>query len=831
MYSDMQTTVGCCIYNYRRVWILYFFDGEKMNNKLVLISSFVLLSLASAFGQMQRDTGDIFSPYNARPLQSIVDDLYLSARSDLNKARQAMILLEAVNKLDPRADSLLEDTIRFAVLFPDNEYSELLNASFAEYLDDDSDLEVLRSIVSYGLSQLNSREQRQEYLLAMLQKTGNRNSAFASEVATQLALLDLETGDAEAAKTRLITAHDLFAYNEQAYLKMDQLFAASDLTIPAPIYASQLRRRMVLNPAGIGTALSFADFAQQVRLYDVACDAYEYAWNLYAFLYPDDDIPASIYLPWAVCSYNTDHRRMKCFEIASMVRQSGRFDLILEGITARVASAVGDFNQKREVMLAGRKAEQILTSNPTDDSVTPEQIAWFYMFASPDFEKALAWANRAYSADPKSEQVKAILGYAFVLNGNYDLAKELIDGLEDKHQIAAIASAMIKLSESDKEGAVETLKKAVEMDPSTLAAERAVSKIEDLGSEYIPVLLPENTQKELKRYFGSEIVPQFTPLNRIVEIKLGVPGSELRYGNDLNATVTITNRSNQPLVISDDSFINGNVRIDAQVRGDINRYIPRLVEFKIRPSKPLETNRYALRDVNLSNTVLRKLLQGHPQAQVQIDFTVYIDPVVAKDGSVRNAMPFIKPEVRTVTRKKINILRESLITQLNYLSSGQVKQRVNGVELFTGLYMEYKESQQPAGLEYPAIPIELPLLTSALRKGLNDEDWTVRFHTMYQLLPVSGDLEFSFVRRISELLSSRYWPERMMALYLLSNSQGSGFQPVIDWVSENDNEKLVRQFADIIKNSPIQPAAAKPDTVDITDNPEARQMVEMLIEP
>ena len=804
--------------------------GAKMNNKLVILVILILISINSAPAKMLTDSDDIFSPYNAQPLASIVSDLFPYAKSDLNTAHQAMIMLQAIERLDPRSDSLLDDTIRFATLFSDNEYGEALNAAFKEYLSENADLYTLGSIVTYGLSQLNSREQRQDYLVDMLGRTGKTNPAFASELATQLAMLDIETGDLEAAKTRLIRAYDSYPYNKLAYDKMDQIFASSDMVLPPAVYISQLRRNMILNPAGIGTALAFADYAQQIGLYDIASDAYKYAWNLYAFMYPTDPIPPSIYLPWAIACYNTDHQRMQCFQIASMVRQSGRFDLILEGITGRVASEVGDFNQTKQVMLAGQKAEQILAANPSDDTVTPEQLAWFYTFASPDFEKALAWANRAYSADSKSEQVKSLLAYAFVLNANYDLAAELVDGLEEKHQIAAIASALIKLNAGDKDGAVESLKSAVAMDPSSLAAETAMTKITDLGSAYIPVDVPENAQNELRNNFGAKIVADFTELNKIVDLKLGLPGSELRYGSDLKATFSITNRSLQPLIVSDSSFVKGNIRIDAQIRGDLNRFLPKLVEFKICPSKPLDTNKYFLKDINLMTSDLRRVLYSHPQASLQIDFTVYIDPVVTSDGSVRNAIPFIKPETRTVSRQKVNVLRDSLITQLNYLSSGQIKQRVNCVELFTGLLIEHKESLQPGGLEYPAIPIELPLLTSAIRKGLGDEDWTVRFHTMYYLLQMRDDLEFSMVTRVSELLSSPYWPERLMALYLLSSTQGSQFTPVLDWVIQNDKEPLVRQLAEVVKTGKSAKSTPNAQKIQVNDNPEAQKMVEMLIE-
>ena len=99
-------------------------------------------------------------------------------------------------------------------------------------------------------------------------------------------------------------------------------------------------------------------------------------------------------------------------------------------------------------------------------------------------------------------------------------------------------------------------------------------------------------------------------------------------------------------------------------------------------------------------------------------------------------------------------------------------------------------------MSYEALEVELPLLTSAIRKGLKDEDWTVKMQVMAALLPMKNQMEFSFVRQISEGLYDDQWPVRMIALYLLSRTQGEGFRPVLEGKSEDDPEAIVRQFAE-----------------------------------
>ena len=112
---------------------------------------------------------------------------------------------------------------------------------------------------------------------------------------------------------------------------------------------------------------------------------------------------------------------------------------------------------------------------------------------------------------------------------------------------------------------------------ASLAAENGRMRLKDLDSEYIEEVAGERAIKELERNFGSTVVPPFTPLEKIVDVKLGAGGSDLRYSGDLDASITITNRSFQPIVISDSSFIKGHIRIDAQIRGDVEKSIEKRI--------------------------------------------------------------------------------------------------------------------------------------------------------------------------------------------------------------------------------------------------------------
>ena len=762
-------------------------------NMVVLFALILSIGICFSGGSEARGE-DLFSPYNAETFLEITDGMYLRALSNVNQAQVAMTLLEASVELGVAREDIVEEFIAFLVLIPDDDHKDTLDAVFKGYVDDRSDLGILRTIVNYGLDRLDSREEREVYLQKMLGSVAKKNSAFASELMTQIAALELEKGDVEAGKTHLIKASDIYPYNKIAFDRLEEVYADSEQTHSMLDHADYFRREVIRDPLNIEAVMLFAGYAERRELYDVASRAYEYAVSLYKYLYPGRSVPASMYVPWAMACYNTQYSQAKCFAIAAEVRSNGVFDLVVEGICGSLATKIGNLSQSREAVIAGLKAEELLDKKTGDGTLTAEQVSWFYIFALPDNDKALAWANRAYSIDAKSESVKSILGYAFVLNKNYDLAEELVGDLAEKDQIALIATAMIKGNKGEDAEAIEILKSAIRMDGGSLAAERGRDMLTNFGSEYIPEVVAGKVFAELARSFGKEVIGEFTPIENMISVKLGLSGTDFMYSSDLDAILSLTNSSLEPVLISKSSILKGRIRIDAELSGDINQVIHELVVKTIEPSKPIMPGEHFLIDIELMTGELRDTLVRHPQANVEIVFTVYLDPV-EDHGGVRNAVGYFEPLRKSIIRRGVNASRETLIRQLGYLSTGQMKQRVRSAEFFAGLLMEHYE-RESSGLTYEALDVELPLLTSAIRKGLNDEAWTVKMQTMAALLPMKHEMEFSFVRHISEYLNDVHWPVRMTALYLLSGTQGEGFKPVLEWNSEHDPDSIVRQFAD-----------------------------------
>jgi hypothetical protein len=635
-----------------------------------------------------------------------------------------------------------------------------------------------------------------------------------------------EKADLEAAKSYLMQAYSSNKYNKLAFAKLAELMPEQ---IGPAIYLEHLRLTLREDPSDIEAAFAFAQYAEQLQLYETAEAAYEYCVELFTYLYPSEPLPARIYLPWAISSYNmqgprfagTQRNQSKCLQIANLIRQNGRFDLLIEALAAKAAAKVGDGELATQIFqVAEEKARQLSMqglkqrtsglglpddSNSRQAGGTPQggssatQFAWFYCFALPDAEKALYWANEAYAAEPNSTTTASILAYALVMNNQLKWAKPLVDKYQ-RNQIADLALAQIQLAEGQQNLAIETLRSVIAKDPGSLAAERAKEILVLQGQKYTPPVDPEVLLIVLKNTFGQAIVPPFTPPERIISVQFSIRGNTFQYGSEFDGDVAIINNSPEPLVISDDGLFRGNIRIDADISGDLNKKIPNLVFIRNRMVFLVEPGRSTVISLQLVTGELKRMLLTHPQASLNIEFTLYLDPVTTQDGEITNRLTNLKPVKVQVQRPGIELTSRYLTNRFNSISKGSLGQEINTAQLFVGLLAEqHAMSNRELAYELRYADWVPPLLRSALlhESGLlrnpAEGQWVVKAHTMAEMLSLPMDPEL--INAVAENLNNANWAVRMMAVYLLAKGSDDEFNEVLDWTTKNDSNMLVRSMA------------------------------------
>jgi len=75
---------------------------------------------------------------------------------------------------------------------------------------------------------------------------------------------------------------------------------------------------------------------------------------------------------------------------------------------------------------------------------------------------------------------------------------------------------------------------------------------------------------------------------------------------------------------------------------------------------------------------------------------------------------------------------------------------------------------------------------------------------MAAMLPLQ--LDYELTTAVAESLDDSRWPVRMMAVYLLADSQGQAFGKVLEWTAKEDKSEYVRQMATALSATEPPPA-------------------------
>ena len=728
------------------------------------------------------------------------------------QVEQAMMFLAGARELNPNSERINEAILNASQLIDGDEFDENVYAAFDEYAGYNTDLEVTRKAVLHLLEGKNTREEREKVLSNLLQKVGNRNKFLKSELLTQLGILSAEKaqfGVGSESRDYLLKAISANPYNQLAFTSLNELLKKTDQTLPPSFFARYLRTAMTGDPLDMEAALLFARYANHVGIYDIASDAYAYCSKLYKHLNMGDLPDRSIYLPFALSSYHSESKKMRCLAILNEVRNRGIFDFVLESIAGLAALKMSDKEQGERILAeAGRMAEDKL-GKPGALSlvVTESQIAWFYSFVSPDPVKALKWAKKAYENDPDSEHAQALLGYALAENSVSDSnpkvklqkAKDIIGGgekpLYEKNQIAAVAMGLVRIAEGDMDAAGEVLQLAVYIDEESFAAEKAESLLKDIGREYQYQGAAEMVRESLENLFPDGVVPEFTPESEIISAKLSFDTENVDFGEEIECDLVISNNWTEPMVISDNGLYKGYVRVDARVSGDVEANISELVSMRFRPGRVIEAGGHYAVELDLMRGSLRRLLLIYPQADLNIEFTVYLDPVAARSGELSSAIEGMAALSKTVKREGVDITKRFLMGHFKMLNEGTFDQRVRAGQLFTSLFREQYATNANGGRLYRLAKIERYMVVSAIVKNVSDKDWRVRCGAICSLVNIRPPIDFKITRAVSENMNDSKWPVRMAALYMLSGCQGDNFSQVIDWKAKNDPNEIVRRLA------------------------------------
>ena len=758
-----------------------------------ILAAVMAAGLSSA-ARAQTGQAAVFSPQTASVFVKTAQEIF---RRDAAESEPAMRFLDAAAAMDRNSALISENILRIGAgsCMGQSDYSEAINAALGTYISRQSDLEVVYGAIRCVLTNLNVRQDREALLERLLRRYAAVNATLGSELATQLGVLAAEKADTAGARDRFSYAYQLNPYNRPAFDHLTELYAAEGLSVSPEAYSVHLRTMLDANPYDLSVALRYADILRQMEKYPEATQMYEVADRVFTWQYPDQTSGQSIYLPWLLSCYRSPRLYSQCSDLADKFRRTVAFDLMLEAVAGRAAAKMARPDQARSILEeAAQKAEQMLGQTDLSLPIYPEHLAWFYSFILERPDSALAWSNQAFSQAPDRRGVRSIFAYTLAMNGQYDLAQQYAESLAKTDQVAAITMALVRRQEEARQTAIDLLRESIAMAPDTFEAEKARALLADLGSEYITPPVVQAVEKALQEKFGDRIVPAYLEPRQRFSAKMLFSGSDIFYGGDLDPRLVIENNSSSPLVIQDGGMLAGYIRVDAAVRGDLTMDIPDLLSTRICPSRPIMPNEHVFIPLDLQTGKLRRLLMTYPQASLELEFTVYLDPIIGGDGAVANALKGTSPVRATVRRRGATLTREFMMQRLDALSKGQEGQKIQAAQLFVGLLAE-QEAFRLGQAQYAYTQVETPLLVDAVRRSLTDENWRLRVHAMTAIDAVVLPTDYALIQTLSDNLNHNHWPVRFMSLYLLRNLQKGAFQQVLDWTAQYDPYNLNRRLA------------------------------------
>jgi hypothetical protein len=765
-------------------------------SKNILITIIIFVSAAAAVAEMPQQ--QLTSPLTARTFYDIGYELYTARDANFASAMQAIIFMNASLELDSRANYVLGDIINIAWQYPDKNFSDVVKLALNGYIDRSADIEVASKAVGYLLERLDSREQREQLLLGLIRQMTDKNKMFTSDLLAQLGFLKAETADTVEAQKYLVRSFAANKYNRLAFAKLSELAQSGGAPLPDIIYLQNLRYAVRSNPLDFDSAFSFSRYCQLLGLYAPASAGYGYCADLLKYLNGKDSNDPAMYGPWILSCYNAGQYG-QCRGIFQKVRDSGIFDIQIEAIAAWAAKQTGDNQASQKIFDAiNVRANKVLSGNLKASADELADYVWFFSFAvDANSEDILVWATKAYDADQNSVLSASLFAYALVNNKQFDIAKPLLEKIDTATQAAGLAKALIQIQSQDSNSAIETLKNVIVSLPGTFEAEKAREKLRELGSEYIPAANPDAFNAELAGQFGPSFFSRFVEPEKMVKLEFNVKGSAFSYGSEIKGSLVIMNNYTEPMVVCPDAMIKGNIRVDVKIAGDLNESIPALIEKRVRPSYEIMPGDALFIPLRLDTGKVKQILDSHPQAELNIEYTAYVDPQMTADGKIKNLLN-TEPARVILKRRKLDLDTKYLQQRLDAIKKGHQGQKTQSVQLFAGLLAEQQEFRR-SGPVYRFMYAEPELLSSALARCLTGNDWILKVQTMAVMQKLK--LDYRLTEAVSNDLHNQYWPARLIAVFTLANQRQQQFMPVLNWKAQNDPHPLVKQMAAVFSGN------------------------------
>ena len=782
------------------------------------ILPFFIITIFSAFSiAAESQSSDLLlkmarSEWNDVQLQTHgLIDSDLDKETIENKVKQAVIWLEAANRLSPGNEEVLGDMEYLYRSEMIDDPGRAMDALIKYSELNPKDNLCVDGWLKYRLGELNKLNDR-DYFIESMQQSLEEYPMVLSDMLTLRGIFALEQGDFDKAASFYESAWRLWAYNTDAAARLLSLplpqINSEDESITeeqkvqwqAEVEQNHITRTVYYhimsltnNPVNLDDAISLADMLYSLNKYEKAAILYQHGIKLLQSAGTDEatELLNGFYFKAGICLFNSGEY-LKTLDVLSNIKMSDTIDL---PSTAFEIMALKKTDKKDDAELLIAKIDKY-AENISSGKIEVENIdqvnfdlAWLYCFAVEDFGKAIKFANEI--KPDKDGNLSSLLAYIQVRSGSIYEANVTLKKCVAGSPLTEFASALISLNNSQTEEASESLINTITSSPGVLYT-FAMAKLEEINQSAKQQLSQPDIIDSINSQISEELLNKaFTP-EKYIQFSINPHQNIYDYNETIYADISVTNTSQLNQAFGAGSLIDPYVYIYAEV-------LPKVNAKSIKPKVIPLSVKYLAQNPELkpgfSNTVkgiinigkLDEILQLYPQLAYKIKLNCVPMPVVS-DGKISSSL--LEPSNVIIERKAFKPTPQRLSSYFDMLRTGNADERIEAGILFAGILKENQLAAQ-GKLFYQSTKLDYARTLKAILANTSHENPLIRAWTIYALDGLLKDKNVLNV--ITSKLEDSDWFVRLAALNVLKKSVN--ISSVIDWFNENEtDETILRQI-------------------------------------
>jgi tetratricopeptide (TPR) repeat protein len=458
-------------------------------------------------------------------------------------------------------------------------------------------------------------------------------------------------------------------------------------------------------------------------------------------------------------------------------------------------------------------------------AVTLEDLAWFELYYAGNPKSAQTWIDALRQALPANDPINGpilarLQGWYDLGTGNDGQARQELAPLADRDPLAALG--VIRLDAADKSGARDKLRKLLHEHPMGMAA---ATLNEALLAEEAPAPATNpttNPTAALPAPSAAQPAAE-TPLATSIraELKkfptawlglLGQPSqfytvsaepmkTTVRFGEPLMGRITLTNRTDQDLVIGFGGPIQPDLWIGAKVTGIAAQEFPTVAYDQLTGAIVLRGHGSVSQVTRIDQGELGELIRQRANGTMLVAATVTTNPVRVGAGAIsgpggEDAL-FGRPFVRLPNELQSASSQRQLSDDF---STGSPLDRMQDLDLLGAFVLGLDKETDPS---VRALADSYLHYIDRARRDATPEvaAWASYLSATLPGMPAHADT-------IAEMLRSPAWQTRLLAIAAARNQPVDAQQRVCGPVAQSDPDPLPKALATAMLQALKQPTTA-----------------------